>query len=255
MQIITAPSKTQRLNSGAYAQHSIPVLLDKTKVLADRLKLMDREQLSNLMKTSEKLTEATYKLIHDFSLPLSPDNSRQALFTFQGDAYSAIEADRYTREQLLHAQSHLFILSGLYGILRPLDLMQPYRLEMGCPLAAGETANLYHFWRERITDTINQALTENSDKVLINLASTEYSKVVDKKRLQGEMVTISFKQRHEGKYRTIPIHSKRARGLMIHFAISNRVDNADRLQKFTLDNYRFSKEDSTATEWFFFKNV
>lgn len=255
MQIITAPSKTQQFNGRSFTQHSLPFLPEKTKILIDRLKLLDRKELSRLMKTSEKLTESTYQLIHDFSLPFSPDNSKQALFTFQGDAYNSIQADNYTKEQLHHAQKHLFILSGLYGILRPLDLIQPYRLEMGCSLIPEGAANLYHFWKTEITDIINEALTKSSARVLINLASTEYSKVVDKKKLQGEMVTITFKQLHKDRYRTIPIHSKRARGMMIHFAISNLVENAESLKDFTLDSYNFSKEESTATEWFFFKRV
>lgn len=253
MQIITAPSKTQRFNGRAFAEHSLPSLLLKTEILVDRLKLMDREELSRLIKTSERLTESTYQLIHDFALPFSPDNSKQALFTFQGDTYSAIHAEHYTKEQLRHAQQHLFILSGLYGILRPLDLMQPYRLGMGCSFAAGGAVNLYRFWREQITEIINQALTENSDRVLVNLASTEYSKVIDKKKLQGEMVTITFQQMHKGSYRTIPVHSKRARGLMIHFAISKQIDYAARLKEFNLDSYCFNREGSTAAEWLFLK--
>lgn len=253
MQLITAPSKTQQFNGRMYAEHSLPILFEQTKILTRQLKLFKRQELSQLMKTSEKLTESTYQLIHNFSHPFSPDNAKQALFTFQGAAYSAINAESYTKEQLSHAQQHLFILSGLYGILRPLDLMQPYRLEMGCSLAAGGANNLYHFWQGHVTDIINQALTEDSDKVLINLASKEYSKVVDNKKLQGEMVTITFKQLHKGRLRTIPVHAKKARGLMIHFAISKQVDRATELKAFNLDGYCFSKEDSTATEWLLVK--
>ena len=253
MQLITAPSKTQQFNGRIYAEHSLPILFEQTKILARRLKLMDRQELSQLMKTSEKLTETTYQLIRNFSHPFSPDNAKQALFIFQGAAYSAINAELYSKEQLRHAQQHLFILSGLYGILRPLDLMQPYRLEMGCSLAAGGANNLYHFWQGRITDIINQAQTENNERVLINLASKEYSKVVDNKKLQGEMVTITFKQLHKGRLRTIPVHAKKARGLMIHFAISEHIDKAAGLKEFNLDDYCFSKEDSTAAEWLFVK--
>ncbi|MCP4342528.1 MAG: peroxide stress protein YaaA [Desulfobulbaceae bacterium] len=253
MQLITSPSKTQQFNGRAYAEHSLPILLENTKIIDYRLKLIDRQELSQLMKTSERLTESTYQLIHDFSHPFTLDNAKQAIFTFQGAAYSAITAGLYTKEQLHHAQQHLFILSGLYGILRPLDLMQPYRLEMGCSLTVGEAANLYQFWQAQITDTINQALTKDKDKVLLNLASKEYSKAVDKKRLQGEMVTITFKQLHKGQLRTIPIHAKKARGLMIHFAVSEQIDKAAGLKDFNLDGYCFSKEDSTATEWIFLK--
>jgi cytoplasmic iron level regulating protein YaaA (DUF328/UPF0246 family) len=253
MQLITAPSKTQNFNGRTYTEHSLPILLEKTKILARQLKSMDHQELSQLMKTSERLTESTYQLIHNFSHPFSPDNAKQSIFTFQGAAYNAIQADLYTNEQLRHAQQHLIILSGFYGILRPLDLMQPYRLEMGCSRAVGKAANLYQFWQKQVTESINQSVTESSDKVLVNLASKEYSKVVDKKRLQGEMVTITFKQLHKGQFRTIPIHAKKARGLMIHYVISERIDHAAKLKEFNLDGYCFSKEDSTATEWLFLK--
>lgn len=253
MQIITAPSKTQKFNERTYAQYTYPVLLDKTKILADRLKLMDRSELSRLMKTSQRLTESTYQLIDNFILPFSPDNSKQALFTFQGDAYSAIEAELYSTEQLHHAQQHLFILSGFYGILRPLDLMQLYRLEMGSVFPVGEAPNLYQFWGDQVTEIINQSLIKSKDKILINLASKEYSKVINKKKLQGEMIDITFRQMHKGQLRTIPIHSKRARGLMIHFAISEQITNAEQLKEFDRGGYNFSCENSTATEWIFLK--
>jgi cytoplasmic iron level regulating protein YaaA (DUF328/UPF0246 family) len=253
MKLITAPSKTQQYNGRTYAEHSLPALFEQTKVLSNLLKLIDRQELSRLMKISDRLTESTYNLIQSFSHPLSPENAKQALFTFQGAAYGAITADAYTKEQLHHAQEHLFILSGFYGILRPLDLMQPYRLEMGCSISVGKAANLYRFWQTPITNFINQSLREDSDKILINLASKEYSRVVDQKSLQGEMVTIIFKQLHKGKFRTIPIHAKKARGLMIHFVISQQIDEAAKLKTFNLDGYCFSKEDSTATEWVFLK--
>lgn len=253
MQIITAPSKTQQFNGRTYAQYTFPVFLDKTKILADRLKLMNRAELSRLMKTSQRLTESTYQMIDDFILPFSPDNSKQALFTFQGDAYSAIEAEQYSTEQLHHAQQHLFILSGFYGILRPLDLMQPYRLEMGTAFTVGKDHNLYQFWGDQITEIINQALIESMDRILINLASKEYSKVINKKKLQGEMIDITFRQMHKGQLKTIPIHSKRARGMMIHFALSEQIATAGGLKDFAKGGYNFSSEHSTATEWTFLK--
>lgn len=253
MQLITAPSKTQVFNGRDYSYYTLPALQEKTQLIIDRLKPISPQGLSLLMKTSEKLTLSTYRRIHDFNLPFSLANSHQALFTFQGDAYNAIEADNYEEAQLRYAQNHLFILSGLYGILRPLDLMQPYRLEMGAKLTLGEAANLYHFWRDRVTAIINRALAGDEDAVLINLASTEYSKVVDSRKLQGSLVTISFKQMHKDTYRTIPIHSKRARGLMIHYAILNRINEADSLKEFNMDGYSFDEEKSTAGEWFFYK--
>ena len=253
MQFITAPSKTQRFNGRTFAEYSLPLLQAKTATLIDRLKSMDRNEISGLMNTSERLTESTHQMIDNFTLPFSLDNSKQALFTFQGDAYSAIDAEHYSKKQLLYAQKHLFILSGLYGILRPLDLMQPYRLEMACSLAAGGADNLYQFWQEQVTHIINQTLSESGERVLINLASKEYSKVIDNKKLQGEMITITFKQLYKGQFRTIPIHAKRARGLMINFAVSKQIEDSAALKEFDSGGYSFNAEKSTAREWLFTK--
>lgn len=214
---------------------------------------MKPEELGKLMKTSERLTESTLKLYENLKPPFTIDNAKQALFTFQGDAYSAIDALAYSPEQLDHAQKHLIILSGFYGILRPLDLMQPYRLEMGSSLAVAGARNLYFFWRKEITDRINQTLAAHREPVLINLASTEYSKVIDKKTLQGEIINITFKQHHKGTIKTIPIHAKRARGQMIHYVISNQLKSAEELKNFNLDGYRFNQKESRTGDWLFVK--
>lgn len=251
MQIITSPSKTQQFNGREYCQYSLPVLQKKTKPLIDLLKKMSREELSSLLKTSEKLTSTAHRRIHGLTTKPTLQNAGQALFTYQGDAYSAVAADRYTDEELLFAQKHLFILSALHGILRPLDLIQPYRLEMTTPVALAGTDNLYQYWRDAVTEIINCSLSEMADRTLINLASAEYAKMVHKKELQGKMVTISFKQKLQGKYRAIPIHAKRARSLMLHFVISNRISEPLRLREFAEDGYVFCAAESTEKEWLF----
>jgi cytoplasmic iron level regulating protein YaaA (DUF328/UPF0246 family) len=252
MQIITAPSKTQAFNGRAFADHTLPPGLAKTGRIIARLKGLNFSELGQLMKTSDKLTEATRKRIAQFSLPFSLTNARQALFTFQGDAYSAICSGSYSAAQLHHAQRHLVILSGLYGALRPLDLMQPYRLEMGCRLSVDGAPDLYHFWRDEVTSVMNEAFCNDKDKTLINLASAEYAKVIARKALRPKFITITFKQRHKkGGYRTIPIHSKRARGSMIHFMITGAIDMAEGLLEFNLDGYRFNRKESTEDEWIF----
>ena len=212
---------------------------------------MNREELAGLLKTSEKLTNATYRRIHSFTTKLTLQNASQALFTYQGDAYSAIAADRYTDEELRHAQQHLVILSALYGILRPLDLMQPYRLEMTSPLSVTGAENLYQFWRDSITEIINSSLLENDDRMLINLASNEYAKMVNKQELLGKILTITFKQKHRGKSRVIPIHAKRARSLMVHYIISNRITEPLGLRDFCADGYIFCAAETTEKEWAF----
>ena len=206
------------------------------------------------MKTSEKLTLSTHERIHSFRRPFSQANSRQAIFTFQGDMFSTMDASHYTDKEINHAQKHLFILSGLYGLLRPLDLMQPYRLEMGAVLAVQMSKNLYQFWSDQVTEIINSALSGDTDKTLVNLASTEYSKVINRKKLQGEMVTITFRQKQKGTYKTIPIHSKRARGYMVHFVLTNQIARVAELKEFDLDGYTFNSDISTGDDWYFLQN-
>lgn len=251
MQIITAPSKTQAYNGREFADFTLPSGLNKTERIIGRLRELSFAELGRLMKTSDKLTSATLQKIEDFSLPFSFANARQALFTFQGDAYSSIRGDKYSSAQLHHAQQHLFILSGLYGALRPLDLMQRYRLEMSCSLSIDGAANLYNFWRDQVTTTINNAFTDGKDNLLINLASAEYTKVIDKKKLNPRLITIVFQQPHKGGYRTIPIHSKRARGAMIHYMISNLIDRAEGLLEFNLGGYNFKSKESSEDRWVF----
>jgi cytoplasmic iron level regulating protein YaaA (DUF328/UPF0246 family) len=252
MQIITAPSKTQVFNGRQHPVHTIPPLLHKSEQIIERLRQLERKELAELMKTSDKLTDATRQKIDTFSTPFSTGNATQAIFTFQGDAYSAIRAEEYDKDQLEHAQNSLVILSGLYGMLRPLDLMQPYRLEMGARLAIGSCVNLYSFWKDEVTALINRELKEKDTRI-VNLASAEYSKVLDRKSLQRKMVTVVFKQPSKNGLKTIPIHSKRARGLMIHYAIINEVSNAEELKEFNLDGYSYQPGESTADLWLFIK--
>lgn len=251
MLIITSPSKTQQFNGREYLQYSLPQLQKKTKYLIDLLQKMSQEDLASLLKTNEKLTNSTYRRIHACTTRLTLQNAGQALFTYQGDTYSAVAADRYTDGELLHAQRHLFILSALHGILRPLDLIQPYRLEMITPLPLTGATNLYQYWRDSVTEILNAGLLENKERTLINLASAEYAKMVDKRKLQGQMVTIAFKQKVQSKYRAIPLYSKRARGLMVHFVIRNRVSDPLILKDFCEDGYVFCAAESTEKEWLF----
>jgi len=253
MLLILAPSKTQKYNERDFPHYTQPTLLEKSFSLADHLKSLSKTELAQLMKISEKLTNETYQRIHDFQPPLSIKNSRQAIFTFQGDAYSQMNPKDYGKEELLYAQAHLHILSGLYGILRPLDLMFPYRLEMGLKLVTSEAKNLYHYWRDAPTDIINSSLTKTNSKRLINLASTEYFKVVNRKKLKGKIVTIIFRQKKNGTYKTIPIYSKKARGLMTHFAIVNQIAKAEDLKSFNLDGYSYKEDESTEEIWMFKK--
>ncbi len=248
MQLIISPAKTQRFNGRDFAQFSQPACLNQAEQLNSRLQRLDNPALAGLLKTSTTLTAAARLRIEAFTTPFSLANARQALFTFQGEAFKAITADRYSGEELAHAQSHLFILSGLYGILRPLDLIQPYRLEMATPLSIGDSGTLSRFWRDRVTSLLCQAL--GKDGVCVNLASQEYFRVIDRHRL-AKVVTISFKQEEKGILRTIAIHAKRARGLMVHHMISRRLTRAEHLRGFNLEGYAINEAESTGEEWVF----
>lgn len=255
MQLIIAPSKTQKTDVRHYPEYTQPVFQKKSLLLVEQLQKYSMEELAKLMKTSEKLTLSTRKRLQDFCLPFTLSNSRQALFTFQGDTFSTMDAEHYSNIEIHHAQKHLCILSGLYGLLKPLDLMQPYRLEMATPLSTEKCKNLYQLWSAIVTEIINEALEVGADNTLVNLASTEYSKIINRKELKGNMLTITFKQLQNGTYKTIPIHSKRARGLMVHYMIVNQIDRAEDLQRFHLDGYCFDESTSTKDSWFFFKAI
>jgi cytoplasmic iron level regulating protein YaaA (DUF328/UPF0246 family) len=251
MLLVTAPSKTQETINRKYATYTLPPLLEMSSVLVTRLREFSVSDLCTLMKMSKKLGESTFRRFEDFILPLTPDNARQALFTFQGDAYSSLTPELYSELQLKHAQHSVCILSGLYGVLRPLDLMHPYRLEMGTRLTLNRHNNLYEFWGNTITDYLNEACSDHKDKTIINLASAEYSRAIKTKMLDPRLVTVTFKERKGDTYTTIPIHSKRARGMMIHYVVSNQVTAAEELQQFTAGGYSFAGALSTADTWIF----
>ena len=251
MLIITAPSKTQNQIKRLFPFSTEPRFLARSEILIDRLQSFSLPNLCSLMKTSVNLGTSTRQRILDFRPPLTLSNSRQAIFTFQGDAYESLTPETYTEEQLHHAQNHFRILSGLYGILRPLDLMFPYRLEMGCKLAGKGYENLYQFWGDAITDAINADCADHQDQTVVNLASDEYFRVINAKRLVPRLVTVTFQQKKNDDYRTVPIHSKRARGMMIHFMITNHITQAEHLKQFNQGNYRLCEEMSTTDRWFF----
>jgi len=253
MLLILAPSKTQRYIERDPFHFTQPLLLKKSLFLAEYLKLLSRSELARIMKISEKLTDETCSRIHAFKPPLSIKNCRQAIFTFQGDAYSQMSPQDYSETELLYSQKYLHILSGLYGVLRPLDLMFPYRLEMGLKLTTPKAKNLYRYWGDAPTDVINSSLAQTDSTRLVNLASAEYIKAVNRQKLRGKLITVAFKQKKNGIYKTIPIHAKRARGMMTHFAIVNRIKKAEDLKSFDLDGYSYSSNESTEEIWVFNK--
>lgn len=245
--ILLSPSKTQELGETS-GIHSLPEFLDKTAQLVAELQEYTESELAALMAISDKLAATTYQRFKAFVFPPHPGNCREALLTFRGDVFSEIEADNYTRDDLSYAQARLRILSGLYGILRPLDLIQPYRLEMGGKFHPHSATSLYTFWRRAVTNSINRSLKEIPNGTLVNLASFEYFKVVDLAQLQGPVVDVSFKQKKGDTLRTIAIHAKKARGALANFIIANRIEDIKDLETFTINSYSFAADLSTAGE-------
>lgn len=241
MFLITSPSKTQDFSPMVKkVKTSIPMMKNHINEIVRVLKLKTKNDIASLMKISEKLAELNFIRFKAFSNDFSELNSKPALFAFQGDVYSGIQVEGYSAEELDFAQKHLRIISGLYGILKPLDLMQAYRLEMGTKLSVGSNQNLYEFWGDKISHEINKDISK--DSVVLNLASKEYSQAVDIKSLEAKMVNVDFKENKSGAYKTVGLFAKRARGKMINFIIKNKLDNVDSIKQFNIDGYKFNEE-------------
>ncbi len=251
MIIVISPSKTLDFSANPFHPHTLPRQLDNSQELIDTVKQFSVGELADLMKLSEKLSQLNWQRYRDFKRPFTLDNSKQALLSFKGDVYGGIDADNYSADDFAFAQKHLRILSGLYGALRPLDLIQPYRLEMGTRLANNNGKNLYEFWGDQVTELINKDLENQETPLLINLASNEYFKVIKPKVLQVPVLTLNFKENKAGVYKTIGIHAKRARGLMTDFMIKNRVTDANQIKAFSDSEYVFNEGLSSEKEWVF----
>lgn len=223
----------------------MPDLLDESLKLAEKLKKHSPVQLARLMGVSAKLAELNFQRYQDWHLPFTQENARHAVGAFDGDVYQGLQAESLSEEQLLFSQKRLRILSGLYGVLRPLDLIQAYRLEMGTPLSYYRKKDLYQFWGTNITQKINEALSESDSQVLVNLASNEYFKSIDKKKLEGTIVTPEFKDLKNGKYKMISFFAKKARGYMTRFILENAISGPEELLAFDVDGYHYNPHLST----------
>jgi len=243
MKILLSPAKSLNLEEKyPEVDSSLPVFLDKTEKIYNKVKKMSPKKLGELMSISKNLSELNYTRYQDFEVAHSTKNSRPAIFTFDGDVYDGLKAYELQPENIKRLQNSLRILSGLYGMLKPLDLIQPYRLEMGTSLKLYRSENLYAFWKKELTKTLNDEL--NEQELVINLASKEYSKAIDLKKLNGKVIEPVFKDYSNGKLRVISFYAKKARGAMTRY-LSNfeELDYADIL-KFNEDNYAFSKSET-----------
>ncbi len=252
MLILLSPSKSLDFEAKITTKDfTIPEFLDDSKILIKQLKKFSCEDLAKLMKISEKLSVLNYQRFQDFKAPFTIQNSKPAIFVFDGDVYDGIDSENYSKKDLKFAQNHLRILSGLYGILKPLDLIQPYRLEMGTKLKNDLGKNLYEFWQDKITLKLNEELKQKSQKVILNLASEEYFSAINIKKIQGEIINIIFKEKRGKEYKVIGLLAKKARGLMADFIIKNNINKIEELKNFNIQNYRFDKKISDKNNWYF----
>ena len=246
---LLSPAKTLDLDPVETSAHSLPRLLDDTASLVSVLKKKSARQLKNLMKVSNNIAELNVERFQRFATPFTPENAKPAALAFKGDVYLGLEAATFSEEDMDFAQNHIRILSGLYGVLKPLDLMQAYRLEMGTPLKKGRKKNLYEFWGRRITDLINADLNENGGDTIINLASKEYFHAVKPALLQGRLINIHFRENRNGQYKVISFTAKKARGRMAHLIVKERVTLAENLKEFVVNDYIYNEQLSTETDW------
>lgn len=239
------PPKTAIFTQPQFLNHSQELIAD--------LRQLTSPEVSRLMSISEKLGELNAQRFLEWQTPFTLNNAKQALLAFKGDVYTGMEAEKFSKGNFTFAQQHLRILSGLYGLLRPLDLIQPYRLEMGTGFANARGKNLYHFWGDIITDQLNQELETQKERVLVNLASHEYWSAVNTKKLDAEVITPVFKDNKNGQYKIISFFAKKARGMMSAYIIRNKLKKAEAIKGFDTAGYRYDERMSSPKEWVFLR--
>ena len=250
MKIIISPAKSLDFEINAKTNvFTQPSFLKESSLLNKKLKDLSKKKLGDLMKISPALADLNYDRNQNWHQPFSLENSKQAIYAFTGEVFRGIDIASLAEEKIPLLQDRLRILSGLYGLLKPLDLIQPYRLEMGTRISVGKADNLYKFWDSNLADALNNEMKDGS--LLINLASSEYFKAVPKKVLKASMITPIFKELKNGDYKIVMTYAKRARGLMVRYIIENNVNTLEELKGFTTDNYAFTESLSTETELVF----
>ena len=252
MLAVISPAKTLDFESSPKTNvSSVPDFLDQSELLIERLRTLSEQELSSLMSISPKLASLNRQRYHDWCVPFSSENAKQAILAFKGDVYTGFTLDQYTSKDFDYAQKHLRILSGLYGLLRPLDLIQPYRLEMGTKLSTEHARDLYAFWKPVIGNAILEAIEASGENVLINLASQEYFRALDRRDLEARVITPIFKDEKNGVFKIISFHAKKARGCMSDYIIRNRITSPEGLKDFEGMGYRFNAELSDLDNWMF----
>lgn len=252
MLIFLSPAKSLDYKTPPHvATYTQPAFLDRSQALIEQLRALSPADIAQLMDLSDPLALLNYNRYADWSLPFTPDNAKQAVLAFDGDVYDGLSAKTLAAADLDFAQQHVRILSGLYGILKPLDLMQPYRLEMGTKFNNRAGKDLYAFWGETLLDAINAELDAMPQPVAVNLASEEYFKAAIGRKFKGRLIQPVFEDWKNGRYKIISFFAKRARGLMTRYAVLNRLTDPEGLKAFASDGYAFAPEASDATSWVF----
>ncbi|MDB4207183.1 peroxide stress protein YaaA [Flavobacteriaceae bacterium] len=250
MKIIISPAKSLDFESSAKTSvYTQPSFLKESSLLNKKLKVLSKKKLSDLMKISPALANLNYERNQNWHQPFSLKNSKQAIYAFTGEVFRGIDITSLAEEKIPLLQDRLRILSGLYGLLKPLDLIQPYRLEMGTRISVGKADNLYKFWDSNLADALNNEM--KGGDLLINLASSEYFKAVPEKALKTSMITPIFKELKNGDYKIVMTYAKRARGLMVRYIIENDINTLEELKGFNTDGYAFTESLSTETELVF----
>ena len=248
MIIVLSPAKTLDYEFETTGNHSVPAFLGQSTKLISQLKKKEPKDIASLMGLSDKLATLNYDRYQSWTASKkSSSDSKPSMLVFKGDVYQGLQAEDLTKKEMNFAQKHIRILSGLYGILRPLDLMKPYRLEMGTKLETTEGKNLYEFWGNKIQKNVLEELKKQKSDLLINLASKEYFTVLGKLPEDLNVVSPTFKDYKNGKYKIISFYAKKARGLMARWIIQNKVTDFEDLKKFSVDEYKYSKAESTTT--------
>lgn len=256
MLMVISPAKTLDYDTPPTTKRfTQPEHLDHAQQLIDQLRDLSPQQISELMHLSDKLAALNVARYGSWTPDFTADNAKQALLAFKGDVYTGLNASDFSEQDFDYAQKHLRMLSGLYGILRPLDLMQPYRLEMGTKLANVRGKDLYAFWGERISTWLNNALTAQGDDVLLNLASNEYFGAVKRNALNARVIDVDFKDMKNGQYKIISFYAKKARGLMTRYVIKERIERPEQLKNFNYDGYRYSPDGSSTDHLVFLRDA
>ncbi|MFP6828915.1 MAG: peroxide stress protein YaaA [Gammaproteobacteria bacterium] len=256
MLILISPAKTLDFEAPAKTRTATqPVFLEDAKQLIEELQQLPPDGVSKLMSISSKLGDLNHERFMNWRLPFTKDNAKQSVLAFKGDVYTGLDAEGFSARDFCYAQKHLRILSGLYGVLRPLDLIQPYRLEMGAKFANRRGKDLYQFWDDSITVELNKALNTLKTDAVVNLASNEYFRAVHRKELQADVISPAFKDLTNGKYKILSFYAKKARGQMAGWIIQNGINDAEQLRKFRVAGYRYSADLSTPYEPAFIRDA